>query len=291
MRDASGAGDANGSNIRKLMRAITFLRTLGPEELMRYHQVVSHAELVRSHLDVLVWLQGDMQQFLPHEIMIAAWGNFSTGVVQHDVISAMPGVRSLASNAVILTPLLVNLFERWANLGKMPLTINSGEEGFCLHNLHLESALGKGLQTMRSAVVHCICDARGSHDCMYVSFSTKALGDASLRGAMSVVLPYIDVALRQIQHLPHQLVTAHVGATASADTRVVQQLAEAHDLTERELQILNWVAKGKTNPEIGAILVISAFTVKNHIQRMFKKLNVTNRAQAVAKFNTLVSHA
>ena len=86
------------------MRAITFLRTLGPDELMRYHQVVSHSELVRSHLDVLVWLQGDMQQFLPHEIMIAAWGDFSTGAVQHDVISAMSGVRSLPSNPATLTP-------------------------------------------------------------------------------------------------------------------------------------------------------------------------------------------
>ncbi len=72
---------------------------------------------------------------------------------------------------------------------------------------------------------------------------------------------------------------------------MVQQLVEEHDLTDRELQILNWVAKGKTNPEIGSILNISAFTVKNHMQRMFKKLNVTNRAQAVAKFNAIVNHA
>ncbi len=279
------------------MRAITFLRTLGPDELMRYHQVVSHSELVRSHLDVLVWLQGDMQQFLPHEIMIAAWGDFSTGAVQHDVISAMSGVRSLPSNPATLTPLLVNLFERWANLGKVPLAVNSGDSGFILEDLGEKSALGKALQTMRSAIVHCICDTRGSHDCLYVTFSTQVRGDASMRGAMSVVLPFIDLALRQIQHLPHQvtLSNAAVGPgsapTLTADTSVVQQLVEEHDLTDRELQILNWVAKGKTNPEIGSILNISAFTVKNHMQRMFKKLNVTNRAQAVAKFNAIVNHA
>lgn len=51
--------------------------------------------------------------------------------------------------------------------------------------------------------------------------------------------------------------------------------------------MLRWVALGKTNPEIGTILHISSFTVKNHMQRLFKKLNVTNRAQAVGKFNAL----
>jgi transcriptional regulator EpsA len=269
------------------MRAITFLRTLGPEELLRYHQVVSHSELVRSHLDVLVWLQGDMQQFLPHEIMIAAWGDFSTGAVQHDIISAISGVRSNASNAVTLTPLLVSLFQRWAGLGKVPLAINAGDTGFLLEDSGLQCALGSALQTMRSAVVHCICDERGSHDCLYVTFSTQERADASMRGAMAVVLPFIDLALRQITHLPHQLAQT----PAAPDEAVIKQLVEAHDLSERELQILHWVAQGKTNPEIGSILNISAFTVKNHMQRMFKKLNVSNRAQAVAKFNAIVSNA
>ncbi|NVO06137.1 MAG: transcriptional regulator EpsA, partial [Rhodoferax sp.] len=157
---------------------------------MRYHQVVSHSELVRSHLDVLVWLQGDMQQFLPHEIMIAAWGDFSTGDVKHDIISAISGVRSKASNAVTLTPLLVSLFNRWASLGKVPLAINAGDTGFLLDDTGLQCALGSALQTMRSAIVHCICDERGSHDCLYVTFSTQERTDASMRGAMSVVLPF-----------------------------------------------------------------------------------------------------
>ena len=63
------------------------------------------------------------------------------------------------------------------------------------------------------------------------------------------------------------------------------------DLTEREREVMHWVAGGKTNPEIASILEISAFTVKNHMQRVFKKLEVTNRAQAVSKIMPLVSHA
>jgi transcriptional regulator EpsA len=59
------------------------------------------------------------------------------------------------------------------------------------------------------------------------------------------------------------------------------------DLTDRQLQILEWVKMGKTNYEISLILDISALTVKNHLQKLFKRLNVHNRAQAVARLMEL----
>ena len=52
-----------------------------------------------------------------------------------------------------------------------------------------------------------------------------------------------------------------------------------------------WVALGKTNPEIGCILHISEFTVKNHLKSIFGKLDVTNRAQAAAKLARLSADA
>ena len=54
-------------------------------------------------------------------------------------------------------------------------------------------------------------------------------------------------------------------------------------LTSRELEILWWVSKGKTNYEIGMILNISSFTVKNHVSNILFKLQVSNRAQALEK--------
>ena len=56
--------------------------------------------------------------------------------------------------------------------------------------------------------------------------------------------------------------------------------------SEREREIMDWVRKGKTNQEIGTILDISAFTVKNHLQRIFKKLGVFNRTQAVTRYES-----
>ena len=54
-------------------------------------------------------------------------------------------------------------------------------------------------------------------------------------------------------------------------------------LTVRELDILKWIYLGKSNFEIGAILKISPLTVKNHVQKTLRKLNVLNRTQAVGK--------
>lgn len=54
------------------------------------------------------------------------------------------------------------------------------------------------------------------------------------------------------------------------------------NLSERELGIIHWIKFGKTNQEIGIILDISQNTVKSHLKRVFQKLNVTWRAQAVA---------
>jgi DNA-binding CsgD family transcriptional regulator len=50
----------------------------------------------------------------------------------------------------------------------------------------------------------------------------------------------------------------------------------------RELEVIHWIKSGKTNQEIGVILAISQNTVKSHVKRVFQKLNVTKRAQAIA---------
>src|SRR5258708_7775487 len=53
-------------------------------------------------------------------------------------------------------------------------------------------------------------------------------------------------------------------------------------LTDRELQVLNHIAKGLRNKEIGAALDIAEDTVKIHIKNIFGKLNAIDRTAAVA---------
>jgi DNA-binding NarL/FixJ family response regulator len=53
------------------------------------------------------------------------------------------------------------------------------------------------------------------------------------------------------------------------------------DLTAREAEVLSWLAKGKTNRDIGDILGISHRTVNKHLEHIFEKLGVETRAAAV----------
>ena len=53
-------------------------------------------------------------------------------------------------------------------------------------------------------------------------------------------------------------------------------------LTEREAEVLEWIAHGKTNREIGQILNMSPRTVNKHLEQIFRKLGVENRTTAAA---------
>jgi DNA-binding NarL/FixJ family response regulator len=53
-------------------------------------------------------------------------------------------------------------------------------------------------------------------------------------------------------------------------------------LTERELQVLHGMAQGRSNAEIGRELYLSEDTIKTHARRLFRKMGVNDRAQAVA---------
>lgn len=57
--------------------------------------------------------------------------------------------------------------------------------------------------------------------------------------------------------------------------------------TPREVQILALIAQGCTNDEIADELVISRSTVKTHINNVYRKLEVRNRVEAVARARAL----
>ena len=55
------------------------------------------------------------------------------------------------------------------------------------------------------------------------------------------------------------------------------------DLTAREREVLDLVARGLTNAEIARRLFVSDKTVRNHVSNVFAKLHVTGRSEAVAR--------
>jgi transcriptional regulator EpsA len=253
---------------------MNFQTPLSSEDSARYAALVGQSAAITRHAELLAWLQGDMQNCLPHDILLAGWGNFQEGAVQHDVVSRLPGARSYAPGTDGLPFLLGKFHERWLAAGRQPCSLDFGEFEYLLGQASLPGSFSDSLRGMRSVLIHGLQDERAQQDCLYVLMCAQHIPMEPARTAIRMLMPSMDAALRQLAPLPQQRRQAPAARAAAED---------ACGLSERETQIMAWVAMGKTNSEIGAILNISGFTVKNHMQRIFQKLNVFNRAQAVSK--------
>jgi DNA-binding CsgD family transcriptional regulator len=58
------------------------------------------------------------------------------------------------------------------------------------------------------------------------------------------------------------------------------ELGRLSRLTRREREVLSWVSRGKTNPQIAGILSVSAGTIQKHLEHIYDKLGVRTRAAA-----------
>lgn len=97
------------------------------------------------------------------------------------------------------------------------------------------------------------------------------LSNTSIELVLSVFTPVIHTTLCRLRR----------------KKRLAKQRIVHRSLTPREVEILDWVKKGKTNEEISSILGISFHTIKNHVQSIMIKLRANNRAEAVGKaFNS-----
>ena len=79
---------------------------------------------------------------------------------------------------------------------------------------------------------------------------------------------------------------AMVMAVAEAAGEARPTVDQPAGLTEREVEVLGWVARGKTNSEIAATLFISPLTVRKHLENIFEKLGVRTRTAAAAHART-----
>jgi len=67
------------------------------------------------------------------------------------------------------------------------------------------------------------------------------------------------------------------------------RLSSQYGLTPREAEVLLWIARGKSNRDIGEILDLSPRTVNKHLEHIYVKLGVENRASAAAMATAVLS--
>ena len=60
---------------------MTFFSLLSADDTNRYFRIITQAVGVKRHFDLLVWLQGDVQAHIPHDILVAGWGDYEKGLL------------------------------------------------------------------------------------------------------------------------------------------------------------------------------------------------------------------
>lgn len=245
-----------------------------------YFRIIQEGFAVRSHYDLLKWLQGDVQCFLPHHIMLALWIGPNANQAEYDVISVLPGIRTGFLTAETLLSLQRELYGLWLTSGGAPTRQQLDRSQTSAQSERLPPTVCKIFQGMRSLLIHGFRDKRTNQDCLYLMFHSQRYFDDAELIFLEEFLPYLDNALRRVMPMLH--------AQDLSLTRIESpHNCDPAGLSKRENEILDWVRLGKTNSEIAEILGISTCTVKNHLQNIFKKLDVFNRLQAVAKIEQI----
>jgi len=252
----------------------TFLKAT-PEEyldsskLNHLFRALSPAASIRRHNEYYLWLQNEINLLLPHDAMLAAWGDFESGEINYDLASALPELNTrkllewpaLDAFSSTLYDLACSRPCGWSVLHKLEDAALIARIVKYFPPLKLASA------DMESLLVYFMRCERGKHECVYVFYSSKKRIETD-QATLDLLMPYVDAALRRFECLHREV-----------DSPQIQTGIDA--LSQRELEVMNWVGQGKTNHEIGGILGISHNTVKNHLKRIFNKMDVTARSQAV----------
>src|SRR5437773_3490261 len=246
------------------------------EESERFVRIFAESLPIKRHYQLFLWLQGELQHILPHQILISAWGDFPNWKLKLDIISGLAGVRTRQLAHCHIDGFLKPLYARWVSGGGRPLVVRGAVTrapiGACPCPMH------SAFRGLDSILVHGIRDERGGHESLYIALNSGSFSKGRSKDRfMSLVdslIAQIDVAFRKVAAFPLE------------DAKTSQVLGDnVLELSSREHEILGCVCQGKANVDIAAVLDISPFTVKNHVQRIFRKIGVSNRTQAAAKYN------
>ena len=256
-----------------------------PNTLQNVYDAIERSYAINTHLDFFNWLQQSVSGCIPHDVLIACWGNFNSikpvgnvqknankdAVLHYDVASSLSDLNTHAilNDTKQADSVMAHLHQLWAAQQKNWFVINNLADLPADHAL--KTTFLTALKPINSLLVYVVCDVRGNNHCMYVFLSKESEYSVQTE-TMALMMPHIDNALRKIQHLTCVVTAAQLSV----------KHAMLASLSSREFEIIEWIKSGKTNQEIGQILNISQNTVKSHLKRIFQKLNVSKRAQAVA---------
>lgn len=249
------------------MNFVATLSKLEEEYLIRASE---SAIYVRELRQFFLWAQGQLQGLLPHRAMVCIQFGSNDEVLQ---IQSLDGAGREAGFMQRLCERDGGLAVQLARFGLANgpqaciIAADTNNPKNPCNALHAELVRNE----LDNVMVHGTGHLRDGFTAFILFSMPKPPSERDVY-FFELLMPYMHLAFQRI-----------MSTNASAEK-------PQHDvglLTSREMEVLAWVIKGKSNAEIGEIVHLSHLTVKNHLQNIYRKLGVHNRMQAISRCYSL----
>ncbi|MFI6104516.1 response regulator [Streptomyces sp. NPDC051310] len=205
----------------------------------------------------------------------------------------MPGVDGISAlpHLVRLAPVLMMTYSRESAIVHEALRLGAG--GYLVHGEFTADQLVAAVRDVRQGRPHFTPTAAGAL-LATVRDGTPPQGAGPLPDGLGAAFtasqqPSAPAHPAQNPAAQEALASPQLTAQRFAQKPSLSQADVAHsspgvltELSQREVEVMDLIASGLTNQQIAATCFISQKTVKNHINRIFAKLNATSRGEAIA---------
>ncbi|MGW3625754.1 response regulator [Streptomyces sp. NPDC000880] len=246
--------------------------------------------VVRAGLTVLLQGRDDLEV-----VAEAADGRQAyEAAVQHrpDVVLLdvrMPGVDGISAlpHLVRLAPVLMMTYSRESEIVHEALRLGAG--GYLVHGEFTADQLVAAVRDIKMGRVHFTHSASSA-------LLARVRRDGPGDGGGQPLPDGLGTAFTGPGHQPtspeqfaqaSSLTQANVAHSSRGPGVVVGQRGVITELSQREVEVMELIASGMTNQQIAASCFISQKTVKNHINRIFAKLNAGSRGEAIAIWHSM----
>lgn len=240
------------------------LITLSTVELERLLITIESSQQVHRRHQYFLWSQGVLQSFLPHDVLIFGHGEYGSPDFRCEALARTNTWEDRVLQGE-LERLVGLMLENWQRNGQAPRFFAA--EGEWASGGAIGEALGR--LDLGHTLAHGTREFSGASSGFFVFLRMPEPPGRRHAYFAEMLMPYLHTTLHRMllaeRDLPDR--RARSGVRLSA----------------REAEVISLVRDGHTNQQIAQVLELSPLTVKNHVQNILRKLDVANRAQAVAK--------
>lgn len=256
-------------------------QNVAPEQSEVLLRVIESAPQVCRRHQFFVWSQGDFQRWLPHKISVCGTYDRDQRDLVFDIFNSVPVPDEVVQGLKdIRSELMQTALSTWHRGRRQACRMSLSPMGVASSLRQTLTDLGYGEVLMHG--IHRPGRPEEIESFFLFTQPHEAFSENVLR-SLDMLLPCLHVAYQRVCATERQMV---VGRTMSS-ALPGQPYQRLIPITEREREILLWVRDGLSNQQISEKLGISALTVKNHVQKILRKLGAANRAQAVARAMTM----